>query len=104
VKLRQAREFLGKGFKLRVRLFYRGREMAHTELGRKLLARLEEDLRDIGHVEMPPKTFGKNVVMLFGPQKAVKPRGAPERGKDVADAKGEDKPLGGKAVQDIEAR
>jgi translation initiation factor IF-3 len=104
VKLRQARDFLSKGFKLRIRLFYRGREMVHTEFGQSLLRRLEEDLKDFGHVEMPPKTFGKNVVMMFGPQKVAKPKAAQEQRKDVGDAKVEDKPLGGQAVQGYEAR
>jgi translation initiation factor IF-3 len=104
VKLRQSREFLAKGCKLRIRLVYRGRELAHVELGNNLLKRLREDLADVGHVEVPAKQFGKNVVMMFGPQKGGKAHPAGEQKKGVGDAKAEDKPLGGEAVQNNEAR
>lgn len=104
VKLRHARDFLEKGFKVRIRLFFRGREMAHAELGNNLLRRLEADLADLAHVEMTPKKFGRNVVMMFGPHKAGKLRQAPDRRKDGADAKDKDTPIGGEAVQDHGAR
>lgn len=104
VKLKQSKEFLGKGCKLRIRLVYRGRELAHVELGNNLLKRLEEDLKGIGHVETPARNFGKNVVMLFGPQKGIKAHPPVEQKKGSTDAKAEDKPIGGETVQDNEAR
>ena len=101
VKLRQAREFLEKGCKLRIRMVYRGRELAHMEIGSNLLRRFEEDVKDLGHVEMYPKTFGKNVVMMFAPRPgASKQRPAVVERKDGNDAKDENKPLGGEAVQE----
>ena len=104
VKLKQSKEFLSKGCKLRIRLVYRGRELAHVELGNNLLKRLEEDLKGIGHVELPAKNFGKNVVVMYGPQKGVKAHSPVEQKKGSEDAKTEDKPIGGEKVQDNEAR
>jgi translation initiation factor IF-3 len=105
VKLRQARDFLEKGCKLRIRLVYRGRELAHMEIGSNLLRRFEGDVKDLGQVEMHPKTFGKNVVMMFAPRPgASKPKPTDAQGKDGNDAKDEDKPLGGEAVQEDGAR
>ncbi len=105
VKLRQAREFLEKGCKLRIRLVYRGRELAHTELGNNLLRRFGEDVKDLGQVEMTPKTFGRNVVMMFAPRPgASRPRPPAVERKGANDAKDEDKPLGGEAVQAYGAR
>ncbi len=98
VKLKQSREFLSKGCKLRIRLIYRGRELAHVELGNNLLKRLEVDLKDVGHVEVPAKNFGKNVIMMFGPQKGTKPHPVVEKKRDTEDAKTEDKPVSGEKV------
>lgn len=104
VKLKQARDFLAKGHKLRIRLVYRGREMAHVELGNKLLKRLEEDIRDIGHVETPARNFGRNVILMFVPQKGGKVSPAPEQRKEVADAQTENKPSSSETVQTDQAR
>jgi translation initiation factor IF-3 len=104
VKLRQGREFLSKGCKLRIRLVYRGRELAHVELGDNLLKRLEEDLKEVGHVELPARRFGRNVVMMFGPHKGAKAHPPVEQKKGSGDAKTEDKPIGGEKVQNNEAR
>lgn len=68
VKLRSARKFLGEGDKLKVTLRYRGREMAHQELGRALLERVSGDLEDIGKVESMPKLEGRQMIMVVGPR------------------------------------
>lgn len=68
VKLRSARKFLGEGDKLKVTLRYRGREMAHQELGRALLERVSNDLEDIGKVESMPKLEGRQMIMVVGPR------------------------------------
>ncbi len=105
VKLRHARDFLEKGCKLRFRLVYRGRELAHMEMGINLLKRIEADVKDLGQVEMYPKTFGRNVIMMFAPRPgASKPRPAAGQKKDGDDAKAENEPLGGQAVQQDGAR
>jgi translation initiation factor IF-3 len=59
--------FLKAGAKVKVTIMFRGREMAHTELGRRLLDRLTEDLRELATVESFPKLDGRNMVMLFSP-------------------------------------
>jgi translation initiation factor IF-3 len=66
-KLRHAEEFLEKGNKVRVQLQFRGREMAHQELGMALMAKIRADLTTMAHVEMDPKLMGKNVTMTLAP-------------------------------------
>ncbi len=69
VKLRNLTRFLQEGDKAKVTLRYRGREMAHQELGVKLLQRIEADLAEIGVVEQFPRMEGRQMVMLIGPKK-----------------------------------
>jgi translation initiation factor IF-3 len=61
--------FLGEGHKVKVTIMFRGREMAHTELGARILDRLAEDLQPIAHVETPPKLDGRNMTIVFAPSK-----------------------------------
>jgi translation initiation factor IF-3 len=61
--------FLKTGARVKVTIMFRGREMAHTELGRKLLDRLTGDLQELATVESYPKLDGRNMVMLLGPVK-----------------------------------
>ena len=67
VKLRNLIRFLEDGDKVKVTLRFRGREMAHQELGVKLLQRVEADLTEYGAVEQRPKMEGRQMVMTFGP-------------------------------------
>ncbi len=71
-KLRHAEAFLEKGNKVRVNLQFRGREMAHQELGEALVRRVAEDLSTMGHVEMIPRKMGRNITMVLGPLPASK--------------------------------
>lgn len=66
-KLRHAEEFLDKGNKVRVQLQFRGREMAHQELGMQLMHRVKGDLVTMAQVEMEPKTMGKSITMTLAP-------------------------------------
>lgn len=66
-KLRHAEEFLDKGNKVRVQLQYRGREMAHQELGMELMGRVKSDLATMANVEQEPKLMGKSVTMTLAP-------------------------------------
>jgi translation initiation factor IF-3 len=61
--------FLRAGARVKVTIMFRGREMAHTELGRKILDRLVEDLKDMAQVEAYPKLDGRNMVMVIAPTK-----------------------------------
>ncbi len=69
VKLRNLTRFLNEGNKGKVTIRYRGREMAHRELGAELLKRIENDLADIAVVEQRPKMEGRQMVMVLAPKK-----------------------------------
>jgi translation initiation factor IF-3 len=66
-KMRHAEEFLDKGNKVRVQLQFRGREMAHQELGMALMTRVKNDLVSMAQVETEPKLMGKSVTMTLAP-------------------------------------
>jgi len=67
VKMRNVLKFLDGGDKVKVTLRFRGREMAHQQLGRELLERVAEDVKEIGKVENMPKMEGRQMVMMIGP-------------------------------------
>ncbi len=67
VKMRNVVRFLENGDKVKVTLRFRGREMAHQDLGRNLLERVAEDVKEIGKVENMPKMEGRQMVMMIGP-------------------------------------
>ena len=69
VKLRNLIRFLENGDKAKVSLRYRGREMAHQELGRKVLERVEHDLAEYAKVEQMPRLEGRQMVMMLAPKK-----------------------------------
>jgi translation initiation factor IF-3 len=69
VKLRNLIRFLTDGDKAKVTLRFRGREMAHTELGRRLLDRVVTDLSELGTVEQHPSMEGRQMVMVISPKK-----------------------------------
>jgi len=69
VKLRNLMRFLEAGDKAKITLRYRGREMAHQELGMEMLKRIESDLVDHGVVEQFPKMEGRQLTMVMGPKK-----------------------------------
>ncbi len=69
VKLRNLVRFLSEGDKAKVTLRYRGREMAHQELGFKLLQRVQQDLQEVGAVEQMPKLEGRQLVMVISPKR-----------------------------------
>ncbi len=69
VKLRNLIKFLEHGDKTKITLRFRGREMAHQELGMKLLKRVEEDLSEIANVELRPKMEGRQLTMVLAPIK-----------------------------------
>jgi threonyl-tRNA synthetase len=69
VKFRAIERFLEEGDKVKITLRFRGREMAHQEIGLKQLQRIEADVAEIGIVEQSPKMEGKQMGMLIGPKK-----------------------------------
>ena len=68
-KLRALIRFLGDGNKAKVTLRYRGREMAHQDLGQDVLTRIREDLADIAQVEQFPKLEGRQMIMVLAPKR-----------------------------------
>lgn len=69
VKLRSLIKFLNEGDKTKITLRYRGRELAHRELGIDVLKRIEKDLEELAVVEQFPKLEGRQMVMVLGPKK-----------------------------------
>ncbi|AHY42687.1 translation initiation factor IF-3 [Stutzerimonas decontaminans] len=69
VKLRNLVRFLSDGDRAKVSLRFRGREMAHQELGMELLKRVETDLAEYGSVEQHPKMEGRQLIMVIAPKK-----------------------------------
>lgn len=81
VKMRRMKGFLEEGHRVKVSLYFRGRENAHKELGFQLMTRVLTDIQEIGVVEQAPKLLGKNILMVVMPnpkvRQAAKPVQAP---------------------------
>ena len=67
-KSQHVRRFLQDGHKAKVTIVFRGREMAHTELGRRILDRMAGELEDISTIEQTPKQEGRNLAMVLSPR------------------------------------
>ncbi len=72
VKLRNLTRFLEDGDKTKITLRFRGREMAHQEIGMRMLERLKTDLDEYGQVEQMPKMEGRQMIMVLAPKKKGK--------------------------------
>ena len=68
VKMRAVNKFIGNGDKVKVTMRYRGREMAHQELGMEILMRVQEDTKEIAKVELQPKMEGRQMTMVLVPR------------------------------------
>jgi len=64
-KLRNLEDFLKRGDKVKISMMFRGREMAHVDLGRKILERLSSDISQIGEIEEPPRQEGRFINMVI---------------------------------------
>lgn len=67
IKMVHAEDFLSEGHKVRIHLQFRGRQMAHQELGFELMARIKKDLASMAHVDSEPKQAGRNINMQLSP-------------------------------------
>lgn len=85
VKVSRIREFLEDENKAKIRIFFRGREIVHPEIGRALANKILERVADIGGIDMPPKLEGKNLIMVISPKKSTG-----QGGKDNAKNESED--------------
>ena len=75
--------FLRGGHKVKVTIMFRGREMTHTELGRKILDRLVEDLGEMVTVESMPKQEGRNMIMVIAPNRRYLEQQARQRAREA---------------------
>ena len=78
-KMRHVVRFLEQGAKVKLTIMFRGREMAHPEIGRQILNRVADDVVELAIVEMAPKQDGRNMTMVLGPLKksGSRPKPAP---------------------------
>jgi len=67
-KLRHIERFLKEGLKTKVTMVYRGRELSHPEIGRRILDRVSEEVKEWGIVELDPKFEGRTMVMVLSPR------------------------------------
>jgi translation initiation factor IF-3 len=68
-RMKHAREWLHEGDKVKATIWFRGREMTHRELGARILAKLEQDLADVGEVEARPRMEGNQMFIILGPRR-----------------------------------
>lgn len=68
VKLKHIQEFLKKRHKVKIRLFFKGREFYHQDLGRRVLKRLVDDLGPVGKIDKEAQAFGRAIVVVLGPK------------------------------------
>lgn len=98
-KTKSARKFLAEGNKLKVSLRFRGRAIAHSQLGEEQLMRFAEGLSDIASVEKPPKLEGRSMMMFLAP-KAQKPE--PKKAKSDAKPKAQSEDATPETVESVE--
>jgi translation initiation factor IF-3 len=86
-KTRQVGRFLGEGHKVKVTIMFRGREMSHPELGKRILDRVAEEVGSVAKVESAPKVDGRNMIMVLAPDRRGQAVAAKQR-PDAADSNG----------------
>jgi translation initiation factor IF-3 len=74
-KTRQVARFLGEGHKVKITIMFRGREMSHPELGKKILDQVAESVSAVAKVEAAPKLDGRNMIMVLAPDRRAQSRG-----------------------------
>jgi translation initiation factor IF-3 len=73
-KTKHVERFLNEGSKVKITIMFRGREMAHPELGKRILDRIAEQVKDVGNVEAAPRVDGRNMLMVLAPVKKHEPK------------------------------
>jgi translation initiation factor IF-3 len=73
-KTRQVARFLGEGHKVKITIMFRGREMSHPELGKRILDQVAEQVADVAKVEAAPKLDGRNMIMVLAPDRRAQAR------------------------------
>jgi translation initiation factor IF-3 len=85
-KTRKVEKFLGEGHKVKVTIMFRGREMQHPQLGKRILDEVAAEVIDTGRVEVFPKLDGRNMTMVLAPDKKAQAAKAAERKRDLETA------------------
>ncbi len=85
-KTKHVERFLNEGSKVKITIMFRGREMAHPELGKKILDRIAEQVKDVGNVEAAPRVDGRNMLMVLAPVKKQEPKSGKQRPPRPAEA------------------
>jgi translation initiation factor IF-3 len=83
-KTKHVERFLNEGSKVKITIMFRGREMAHPELGKKILDRIAEQVKDVGNVEASPRVDGRNMLMVLAPVKKQEPKAASSKPRPSA--------------------
>ena len=84
-KTRQVARFLGEGHKVKVTIMFRGREMSHPELGKRILDKVAEEVATVAKVEAAPKLDGRNMIMVLAPDKRAQQAAAKAATDDDAE-------------------
>ena len=98
-KMKHVERFLEEGSKVKLTIMFRGREMAHPELGRRILERVAEQVGELAIIESSPKLDGRNMTMVLNPIRRPKgkgqgaSKGAPKSGTKGSSANGADRPV-----------
>lgn len=85
-KTRKVDKFLGEGHKVKVTIMFRGREMQHPELGRRILDQVAQAVEHVGRVEIFPKQDGRNMTMVLAPDKKAQAAAAADKKKADAES------------------
>jgi len=88
-RMKQAKDFLQDGMKVRLIMQFRGREMAHMDYGRRLMDQAKIDLADVGELEMDSRMEGNTMLSIYGPKKVQIQKSAPDKSATEPMAAGE---------------
>jgi translation initiation factor IF-3 len=102
-KTRQVARFLGEGHKVKITIMFRGREMSHPELGKRILDQVAESVANVAKVEAAPKLDGRNMVMVLAPDRRAQARKPTANGARPAGAGSASQLAGGGAGLAAEA-
>jgi translation initiation factor IF-3 len=101
-KTRQVERFLNEGHKVKVTIMFRGREVFHPELGKRILDRVAEKVGDAARVEAEPRLDGRNMVMVLAPDKRAKQSAAARAARDEGPPQEGTEPVASGGAQDDE--
>jgi translation initiation factor IF-3 len=99
-KTRKVEHFLAEGHKVKVTLTFRGREVYHPELGKKILDQVEAAVKDVGRVEIFPRIDGRNMTMVLAPDKRAQAAAQKAAAAAAAEAAGDGEPTDGASTDD----